>query len=123
MAELISYVHVYDEHGDVHVFGPGVTVPAWAKAKITNPKAWSAGGSDEVTGNGPEPEPEGTPEDSVGAPDDEVTSNADIPAKSGPKATVDAWLAYAGQHGVTVPEDATRKDIIAAIEAAGIPTE
>ncbi|UAJ78318.1 hypothetical protein IT072_02400 [Leifsonia sp. ZF2019] len=110
MAELTSIVHVHDEHGDVHVFGPGVTVPAWAKALITNPKAWSEG-IEPVKKDHPVAEP-------TEAPDSD-----DVPAKSGPKATVDAWTAYAEKHKVSVGADATRKDIIAALEAAGVPTE
>ncbi|OXM19360.1 hypothetical protein CBI33_22685 [Rhodococcus erythropolis] len=48
MARLISSVHVADESGVSHVFGPGDAVPSWAAARITNPAAW----------DGPPPEPE-----------------------------------------------------------------
>ena len=40
MARLAAFVHVQDEQGAMHVFGPGDDVPAWAAEKITNPKAW-----------------------------------------------------------------------------------
>ena len=33
-------VHLEDDQGRAHVFGPGDVVPAWARAKITNPLAW-----------------------------------------------------------------------------------
>lgn len=47
---LKAHVHVNDENSQTHVFKPGDTVPAWARKKITHPKAWE--GEDE------EPEPE-----------------------------------------------------------------
>jgi len=50
MARLISSVHVADESGVSHVFGPSDAVPSWAAARITNPAAW----------DGPPPEPEFT---------------------------------------------------------------
>lgn len=40
MAALTSTVHVCDEHGIPHVFGPGDAVPSWAVSRIDNPKAW-----------------------------------------------------------------------------------
>lgn len=42
MAHLITHVHVQDEDGGSHVFGPGDEVPSWAQVQITNPKAWDA---------------------------------------------------------------------------------
>ncbi|MFE5828746.1 hypothetical protein ACFQ8W_00495 [Streptomyces sp. NPDC056508] len=41
MAKLATFVHVTDEKGTNHVFGPADEVPAWAESLITNPKAWS----------------------------------------------------------------------------------
>ncbi|GAA0641200.1 hypothetical protein GCM10009548_01720 [Streptomyces malaysiensis subsp. malaysiensis] len=41
MATLNSNVHVTDERGVTHVFGPADTVPEWAQVLITNPKAWA----------------------------------------------------------------------------------
>jgi hypothetical protein len=41
MATLNTAVHVADEAGESHVFGPADDVPAWAEALITNPKAWA----------------------------------------------------------------------------------
>jgi hypothetical protein len=46
-----------------------------------------------------------------------------IPPKGGPGSGTAAWAAYAGEVGVDLEEDASREDIIAAIEAAGRPTE
>lgn len=42
MATLNTVVHVTDEAGESHVFGPADEVPEWAQARITNPKAWDA---------------------------------------------------------------------------------
>lgn len=41
MATLANTVHVTDEAGVNHVFGPADEVPTWAQALITNPKAWA----------------------------------------------------------------------------------
>lgn len=41
MATLNGYVHVTDDKGAGHVFGPADEVPTWAQALITNPKAWA----------------------------------------------------------------------------------
>lgn len=41
MATLYGYVHVTDDKGAAHVFGPADEVPTWARALITNPKAWA----------------------------------------------------------------------------------
>ncbi|MCM2391707.1 hypothetical protein [Streptomyces albipurpureus] len=40
MATLKSVVHVTDDKGNAHVFGPADEVPEWAQALITNPKVW-----------------------------------------------------------------------------------
>ena len=41
MATLTTNVHVTDDKGVTHVFGPADEVPTWAQALITNPKAWA----------------------------------------------------------------------------------
>ncbi|WP_406324128.1 hypothetical protein [Streptomyces niveus] len=41
MAKLRTYVHVKDDKGQDHAFGPDDVVPEWAQALITNPKAWA----------------------------------------------------------------------------------
>ena len=38
--KLVTTVHVMDEDGLMHVFGPDDTIPAWARKAIVNPKAW-----------------------------------------------------------------------------------
>jgi hypothetical protein len=41
MATLATNVHVTDDEGTAHVFGPADEVPEWAQVRITNPKAWA----------------------------------------------------------------------------------
>jgi hypothetical protein len=49
MAKLNTYVHVHDEDGISHAFGPDDTVPEWAEKAITNPDVWAeAPESDEL---------------------------------------------------------------------------
>ncbi|MFY1588988.1 hypothetical protein ACN267_31360 [Micromonospora sp. WMMD734] len=45
------------------------------------------------------------------------------PPKGGPGSDAEAWRAYAAGKGVEVPSDAKRPAIIAALDAAGVPTE
>ena len=62
---LAAFVHVVDEDGNPVVLTPGTTVPAWAKAQVTNPAAFAAGGeqeSDAGEAPTPEKEPETEPE-------------------------------------------------------------
>ena len=117
MAGLIAHVHVVDDEGDNHVFGPGDALPDWALARI--------GSHCFDGGEHPRPElaepvahdaPKGTQE--PGKPAD-----SEIPRKAGPGSSTDAWAAYAAKHGVAVDADPKRDEIIAALEAANIPTE
>lgn len=105
--ELIAHTIVRDERGMFHQFGPGDDVPRWAAALIKNPGLWSDG----------EPAHEAVEEPPVEA------QRLPIPPKGGPAATREAWIAYAKDNGFEADDDASRKDIIAALEAADIPTE
>ena len=42
MRNLVAHVHVYDDEGNPHVFGPGDDVPAELAKRITNPDAWES---------------------------------------------------------------------------------
>lgn len=55
--------------------------------------------------------------------DDNGDNDADPPPQSGPGSLRSRWLEYASQHNVPVRDDATREDIIAACQAAGVRTE
>lgn len=45
-----------------------------------------------------------------------------LPPKAGPGSSRARWLAYAEINGVSIDEDATRDDIIAACQSVGVPT-
>lgn len=53
MSKLAYHVHVDDEHGETHVFGPDDALPAWAAKKITNPSAWEGGNVPTAVANTP----------------------------------------------------------------------
>ena len=127
--KLATFVHVADDTGAMHVFGPDDKVPAWAASKITNPMAWKGGKvadpADEITrlrarlaelekGQAKEPTP---------APPDAKPAASGIPPKGGAGSGAPAWREYAVSKGVEVSADASRDDVIAALDAAGIPTE
>ncbi|WP_406459733.1 hypothetical protein OH768_33675 [Streptomyces sp. NBC_01622] len=96
---LIAYVHV-----DGKAYGPDSEVPA-AVAKRIGDHAWTDADS---SAEAPTPTGEG------GGTGDEA------PPRSGRGSGVDAWRAFAEQHDVEVAADASREDIIAAAEAAGV---
>lgn len=112
--KLATAVHLTDDSGVVHSFLPGQTVPKWARKRITNPKAWAA--DDEATDD--------TSIDEAGSEDDDQSTDdqsdaSEIPSKA---ASTAAWAEYADKNGFEVEEGTSRKDIIAALEANGIPT-
>jgi hypothetical protein len=114
---LATAVHLTDESGIVHSFLPGQTPPKWARPLITNPKAWSVDDADEV--------PDGTVVDETPdtAPDESIHGEAgdsEVPKKN---ASTADWRAYADKHGFETDDDIKRDEIIAALTAAGIPTE
>ncbi|MEU8136584.1 hypothetical protein [Streptodolium elevatio] len=98
---LRTHVHVHDADGRTHVFGPDDDVPDWAAERIGNPKAWA----DDAPADGPEPDADDTDENSE-------------PPRSGPGSGEASWAAYAAARGIEVPDGASRKDIIAAVDAA-----
>lgn len=113
--QLATAVHLTDEAGVVHSFLPGTNPPKWARDLILNPKAWSDS-DDGPTLNDAEPTA------AAEEPTDESETSA-IPPKSGKGSGVKAWRAYADTVGFETDDDITRDEIIAALEADGIPTE
>lgn len=119
---LNTFVHVHQD-GESFAFGPGETIPGALAELITNPDVWddepetvavaatvvststvsSDASSDETVDDDPEP--------------------GGIPPKSGKGSGVPAWRAYADANGFETDDDVTRDEIIAALTAAGIPTE
>lgn len=92
---LIAYVHVFDENGSAHVFGPGDSVPDWARAKITNPSVWSS----------------------------VELAKVPVPPRAGPKGGRDKWVSYAESQGVTVDSGWKRDDIIDHLIESGIAVD
>lgn len=106
------------ETGAPVIFEEGEEVPAWAADLITTPGLLGEDSADPADlPEGSAPDPDGSEEP------DPAGSDVPIPPKKGPKATVAAWAEYAAAQGFELDDDATRADIIAALEADGIPTE
>ncbi|MET9729236.1 hypothetical protein ABZZ79_00795 [Streptomyces sp. NPDC006458] len=97
---LIAYVHV-----DGKAYGPDSEVPADVAKRIGD-HAWADADS---TAEAPSP---------AGVGDSGMTKEA--PPRSGRGSGVEAWRAYAEQHDLDVAADASREDIIAAAEGAGL---
>ncbi len=94
MARLATHVHVHDEHGTLHVFGPADIVPEWAIERITNPKAWAqAPGCETET----PAYPDGAPAEGWRVPE---------------------LVAYAGDRGIDLGDAKKKGDILALIGAA-----
>jgi hypothetical protein len=117
VAKLRTTVHI-----DGQAYGPG-EVPDEVAARISNPNVWD-GEAPAVAGSQVPEQPmspvltgrqvaAATTADSADGP----------PPRGGAGSGRDAWSAYAAASGVEVDEDATRDDIVAALDAAGVPTE
>jgi hypothetical protein len=94
---LNTTVHVHLPEGS-KAYGPGDDVPKEHAALITNPKAWADG-------------------------DGEDGEDGGIPPRAGKGSGKDAWVAYAAANDVDHDPDATRDEIVAAVESAGVPVE
>ncbi|HTF53588.1 MAG TPA: hypothetical protein VK735_39600 [Pseudonocardia sp.] len=86
----------------VESFGPDDEVPDWAADLITDESAWASEDSSEAGADRPETSP---------------------PPKYGKGSTAEAWFDYATANGIEVSQEMTRKDVIDALDEAGIPTE
>lgn len=125
---LNTHVHVSDEHGTPHVFGPDDQLPDWAVEKIANPKVWDDDGGVQAAQTG-QAEGPAAPPATPDQPDDAGGESGggdrgelpEPPPRSGSGSGAAAWHRYAAAAGVPVGEDAGRDDVIAALEAAGVP--
>lgn len=110
---LNTTIHVHVD-GASRVYGPADEVPDEVAALITTPGVWAdnAEGTDQPD---EADNAEGTDEvpDKVGG----------LPPKQGKGSGVKAWRAYADTKGFETDDDISRDEIIAALDAAGIPTE
>jgi len=99
---LVANVTMMSDDGMVAHFPVGMSdsdLPEWAAARITNPDVWE--------------------QPVVDLPSVVV----EVPPKSGAGSSVSAWASYASTNDVSVKPDAKRDDVIAACEAAGVPTD
>jgi hypothetical protein len=127
MAGLKGYVHVRDERGENHVFGPADDVPDWAAKLITNAKAWEdePATSDPATAEKSAPKDKKAPKagkSAAKAPSEPKAEGAPAasgePPRVGAGSGTDAWSGYAASLKLTVPEDAKRADIIQLVDDA-----
>lgn len=119
MSRLICFVHVADDKGDVQAFGPGSTVPEWARKKITNPNVWASQAPVQTVEAVVVPGGAASMPSAAGG-----TGGAALdgpPPQGGAGASRQKWADYATSKGVTVEADWKREDIIAACELAGVP--
>lgn len=113
MRKLAYTLHFEDpETGRTVVLLKGSTPSARVQKLITNPDVWE--GEEEA----PEVvEAEEAPKaPAVKAP----ASDSGEPPRAGKGSSKDAWMAFAAKHNVTVEDDATRDDIVAALIAADV---
>lgn len=131
MAKQLSRVVVLTnpETRNAEVFRPGDDVPAWAREVITNPTAWDGGDTADSTPEPPkqpeplkdpeppkEPEPPSNPAgDGTG---DDPKDAIEEPPRAGRGSSLEAWQGYADALGIEYANDATRDDIVAAVDAA-----
>lgn len=100
MRKLASYVYVIDPDGANVALGPDDTIPDWALAQITNPKAW-AEAPEPVEGDGPSVQNE----DGDGEADAPATVEA-VPADPENPDAIPAEI-VAGDDDIPVLQDAT----------------
>jgi len=106
--QFTANVHVDNGEGRSQVFRPGDAMPAWAEAHVRNPKVWSDDGKSSTE---QAPPAGGSGGGSAGGGPVE-------PPRSGPGSGRVAWTEYAMARSVDVAGDASREDIIAAVDAA-----
>lgn len=98
---LIAYVHV----GGV-AYGPDDEIPATVRRQI---------GDHAFADPDADVEAEVDPDDG-----DESGGDVETPPRSGRGSGIEAWRQFAEQSDVEVPAEASREEIIAACEAAGV---
>ncbi|WP_030747634.1 hypothetical protein [Streptomyces sp. NRRL F-5135] len=108
---LITYVHV-----DGIPYGPDDTVPPAVARRIgahawtDRPRPEATDGQDDGSGR----------QESPPAPAGQGGGEGQAPPRTGKGATKEAWQQFAQDQDVEVAADASRDDIIAACEAAGV---
>jgi len=105
---LLTHVHVYDERGETHVFGPDDEVPEWAARKM----------GAHVFADDKHP----FPDDADGDGETDRVYGSE-PARSGKGSGRDAWAAFAAEKDHPVDADAGRDQIIAELVDADLIPE
>jgi len=108
------------ETRQAETFRPGESVPGWARKAITNPAAWETSDTEDDQADEPEPEEPETPAndgEDGGSDSDGEEEALPQPARAGRGSSLEAWQAYADARGIEYANDATRDDIIAAVDA------
>lgn len=103
MGTLISHVHVFDDRGESHAFGPDDELPEWA-ARLMGAHCFVDGVHPFPDAAESEPEPDRAP--------------GQEPPRAGRGSSRDAWVAYAVEKGVAIEPDDARDAIVAKVDAA-----
>jgi hypothetical protein len=129
---LTGWTAVRDDDGVTHSFGPDSDVPEWAAKRITNPKLWEGDRDDDSddsddpgTAGGSDPADDGAGSGQGSTDGGDGGQNLpEPPPKGGKGSGLEEWLIYASYFPqVSLPEDASREDVIDALDAEGIRTE
>lgn len=107
MADLKYTVYLTADDGSTKAFGPGNTVPDWARKRITNPNAWEDDPDDDL--------------DDVAPPAVVAAQAAGLRYPDGDpdgEWKFDELVAYAADHNVDIDGLRSKADVRAAIEAA-----
>jgi len=102
----------------MYKFLPEDTLPDWAEDRITNPKAWAD--YEPPTKDTPAPVAAPVVPEPAKVTDDETIEDSDAPPRGGPGSGRTVWQEFAEAHEVEISNSASKADIIAACEAAGI---
>jgi hypothetical protein len=114
---LASSVTLLGPDFQLATFPVGSTPPAWARALITNPKAWETAPQEDAPPAAEDTPPADAP-DASEKPEEDLVGELPEPPKRGAGSGKEAWAAYAESKGVAVTDGMSRDDIIEAVEAA-----
>jgi len=117
MRVLANTVYLY--HGsDLKMVKAGDPIPSWAVGQITNPLAWAD--YEPPTKDTPAPTAAPVVLEHAKVTLDETIEVSDAPPRGGPGSGRSVWQEFAKAHEVEVSTSASKAEIIAACEAAGI---
>lgn len=141
---LSTFVHVVEmvtndqgkqEPGRDGMFGPGDSLPDWAVAAISNPDVWDGDPPPRTEASAPGESREQKrarllaqlaelgDDDGAGGGDSGQGGQDGPPPRGGAGSGAPAWRVYAERNGVEVADGASRDEIVAALDAAGVRTE